>query len=218
MHHNFHREIQRLREKFMVLGGMVEDRIRNACSVIDSRDPGMIDKIVNSDYEIDEMEIEIEEECLKIMALYQPVARDLRFLIAVIKINNEIERIADYAVKIAKRVQIINNTSSLKLTMDYRSVSDTVLSMLKMSLDALVEGDSDLAHRIFVLDDEVDDFRDKVYDTVKKEMCRQPEHAGSLLNAYLLARHLERIGDRATNIAEEVIYMVGGKIVRGEHN
>ncbi|MEA3547825.1 MAG: phosphate signaling complex protein PhoU [Thermodesulfobacteriota bacterium] len=218
MHHNFHHEIKKLREKFMTLGGMVEDRIRQACSVIESRDSELIEKIINSDYEIDEMEIEIEEECLKILALYQPVAIDLRFIIAVIKINNEIERIADYAVKIAKRVDIINRSSTLKLSLDYCPMADMVIGMLKMSLDALVSGDSDLAHRIFILDDEVDDFRDKVYKTVKKEMCKQPEHAGSLLNAYLLARHLERIGDRATNIAEEVIYMVGGKIVRGEHN
>ena len=218
MHHNFQRELKKLREKFMTLGGMVEDRIRQACSVIESRDSELIEKIINSDYEIDEMEIEIEEECLKILALHQPVARDLRFIIAVIKINNEIERIADYAVKIAKRVDIINRSSTLKLALDYRPMADMVIAMLKMSLDALVEGDSDLAHRIFILDDEVDAFRDKVYKTVKKEMCKQPEHAGSLLNAYLLARHLERIGDRATNIAEEVIYMVGGKIVRGEHN
>jgi phosphate transport system protein len=106
-HYTFHREIEGLKKRFLVLGSMVEDRVRKACSIIENGDLVMAEKIINSDWEIDEMEIEVEEECLKILALHQPVARDLRFLVAVIKINNELERIADIACNISKRVDTV---------------------------------------------------------------------------------------------------------------
>jgi len=218
MHHNYHKQIEKLRKDFLTLGSIVEDRVRKACSSFNSSDLADIEMVIKSDYEIDEMEIEIEEECLKILALYQPVARDLRFIIALIKINSEIERIGDYAVKIAMRVKFISEHSTLLFPMDYTPMAEKVITMLKMSLDALVDKDADLAHRIFLLDDEVDTMRNHAYDIFKERMRQEPEHAGCLLNGYLLARHLERIADRSTNIAEEVIYMVHGDIVRGEHN
>jgi phosphate transport system protein len=180
--------------------------------------PVLAAEIIQSDWEVDEMEIDIEEECLRILALHQPVARDLRLLIAIIKINNELERIADMAVSIAMRVQTINKDATLEFKIDYSSMSSTVLSMLKMSLDALVSENVDLARQVFIDDDEVDEMRDKVYKRVVRQMNIEPGHAACLLNLYLLSRHLERIGDRATNIAEEVIYLVEGEIVRGEMN
>ena len=218
MHHNYHKQLEKLREKFLTLGTIVEDRVRKACSAFHGNDLSDIEMVIRSDYEIDEMEIEIEEECLKILALYQPVARDLRFLIALIKINSEVERIGDYAVQIARRVKFIFEHTSRRFPMDYTRMSEKVITMLKMSLDALVDKDAELAHQIFVLDDEVDTMRDQAYDIIKKQLRQQPEHAGCMLNGYLVARHLERIADRATNIAEEVIYMVEGDIVRGDHN
>ncbi|HFQ88718.1 MAG TPA: phosphate transport system regulatory protein PhoU, partial [Desulfobulbus sp.] len=120
---SFQREIERLKSRFMVLGGLVEDRVRKACAVILSRDPDLLAEIIGSDWEIDEMEIEIEEECLKILALHQPVARDLRLLITIIKINNELERIADIAVNIAKRVQTISKDPALDFSIDYRPMA-----------------------------------------------------------------------------------------------
>lgn len=218
MHHNYHKQLEKLRKNFLNLGLIVEDRVRKACSAFQSNDLAGIEMVIKSDYEIDEMEIEIEEECLKILALYQPVARDLRFIIALIKINNELERIGDYAVKIAQKVKFIHAHGCRKFPMDYTPMSEKVINMLKMSLDSLVDKDVDLAHRIFILDDEVDSMRNNAYDIIKEQLRKQPEHAGCMLNGYLVARHLERIADRATNIAEEVIYMVGGDIVRGEHN
>lgn len=218
MHHNYQKQIDNLSKKFLTLGSIVEDRVRKACSAFNNRDFENLDLVIKSDYEVDEMEIEIEEECLKILALYQPVARDLRFIIALIKINSEIERIGDYAVKIAMKVKFIHEHSTLLFPMDYTPMAEKVITMLKMSLDALVDKDADLAHRIFIMDDEVDTMRNQAYDITKELLCKQPEHPGCLLNGYLLARHLERIADRATNIAEEVIYMVHGDIVRGEHN
>ncbi len=212
----FHREIDSLKQKFMVLGTLVEDRVHKACLAMQSRDESLLTEIIGSDWQIDEMEVEVEEECLKILALHQPVARDLRLLIAVIKINNELERIADIAVNIAKRVQTINKDSSLTFTINYQPMATAVQTMFKMGLDALVLEDAALARRIFILDDEVDQLRNLAYKGVIRELNTEPGHAACLVNLYLLARHLERMGDRITNIAEEVIYLVEGEIVRGE--
>ncbi|NOQ46673.1 MAG: phosphate signaling complex protein PhoU [Desulfobulbaceae bacterium] len=216
VHSTFHREIEQLKKMFMALGAMVEDRVRKACAVIEAKDMELAADIIGSDWEIDDMEIQIEEECLKVLALHQPVAGDLRLIVAVIKINNELERIADIAVNIAKRVQIINKDFTLEFFIDYQPMADKVLGMLKMSLDALVMEDADLARRIFLEDDEVDRQRNQAYKAVIRELDREVGHSACLLNLYLLARHLERIGDRTTNIAEEVIYLVEGEIVRGE--
>lgn len=212
----FHREIDKLKKKFMVLGSMVEDRLQKASLAMQTKEPGLLQEIISSDWEIDDMEIEVEEECLKILALHQPVASDLRLLIAIIKINNELERIADIAVNIAKRVQTISKDSTLIFRIDFQPMFGRVLNMFKLGLDALVTEDADMARKIFLEDEDVDSLRNQAYRDVIRELDSEPGHAACLVNLYLLARHLERIGDRVTNIAEEVIYLVEGKIVRGE--
>ncbi len=215
-HYTFHRQLDALFEKFLKLGTLVEDRIRKACEAVRTQDPQLIKYVASSDYEIDEMEIDIEEECLKILALYQPVAKDLRVVIAIIKINNELERIGDYAVNMAKRAGHIAQCKTMNYQPDYSKMIDYVLKMFKLALDSVTYQDSDLAHRIFILDDDVDKERDRHYDLVIQEIQKQPEAAKYLIDCYILARHLERIADRSTNIAEEVIYLVEGSIVRGE--
>ncbi|HBI15556.1 MAG TPA: phosphate transport system regulatory protein PhoU [Desulfobulbaceae bacterium] len=217
-HFTFHREVDQLKKRFLEMGAMVEDRVRKACSLIESRDMVLAAEIIKTDWQVNEMENAIEEECLKILALHQPVARDLRLLIVIIKIINELERIADIAVNMAKRVQVVNKDSTLCLKIDFSKMSTTVLSMLKMCLDSLVSENADLARQVFIDDDEVDEQRNQIYKTVVHQMNTDPGHASCLLNLYLLSRHLERIGDRATNIAEEIIYLVEGEIVRGEMN
>ena len=212
----FNREIDQLKKKFMLLGSMVGDRLEKASFAMQSRDPELLSEIISTDWEIDEMEIEVEEECLKILALHQPVASDLRLLIAIIKINNELERIADIAVNISKRVQVISKDTKLTFTIDYQKMFGKVLEMFKLSLDALVTEDADLARRIFIEDEEVNQLRNQAYHEVVRALDAEPGHAECLVNLYLLARHLERIGDRAKNIAEEIIHLVEGKIVRGE--
>ncbi len=214
MHRHFHYEIDRLQKKLLTIGSMVEDRVRKACSVIESEDVELARQIIKSDWEIDELEMEIEEECLKIMALYQPVARDLRFLVTVIKINSEMERIGDYAALIAKRVKRISRVDNHAFPFNFREMTDKVINELKMSIDALVDRNVGLAKQIFTLDQEVNALRSKGYRMIISEMNSQPEHTTSLLNFYLVIRHLERIADRATNIAEDIIYMVDGDIVR----
>lgn len=219
-YYTFHHELIKLRKKLMQLSTMVEERVRQAAAVIASRDEALIQQILLTDYEIDDMEVEIEEDCLKILALHQPVAGDLRFIITVIKLNNEIERIGDMAVSIALRVQTISECltacypNGQGWMYDYSRMSEKVITMLKMSLDALVNRDTNLARQVFLLDDEVDAMMKDAYDKVRERIKKHPEHPGCLINIYLLARHLERIGDRSTNIAEDVIHLVEGTIVR----
>jgi phosphate transport system protein len=217
---HFHREIDQLKQTILQLGTLVEDRLRRACAILDTRDEEQAQAIMNADWEIDDMEIRVEEECLKILALHQPVARDLRLIVSIIKINSELERIADIAVNIAKRVLTItrNRTPDYLFELDYQTMAAKALEMVKTSLDALVTEDAALARKVFLMDEEVNRLRDGAYKAVLGEISHRPDNAACLINVYLIARHLERIGDRASNIAEEVIYLVEGEIVRSSED
>jgi phosphate transport system protein len=161
------------------------------------------------------MEVEIEEECLKILALHQPVAVDLRFIAAVIKINNDLERIADETVNIARGVRYLSkDRQAFPFAFDFSVMVDKTQTMLKKSLDALVNLDTDIAVKVCLLDDEVDEMNAEVHRLVKEAIKENPEHGEHLINLLLISRHLERIADHATNIAEEVIYLIEGEIVR----
>ncbi len=208
------KELERLKKSILSLGTMVEERVRMAIRALELRDANLAEKIIRSDYEIDEFEVEVEEECLKILALHQPVAVDLRFIIAAIKINNDLERIADEAVNIAERVQIIAKRERLDIPFDYTMMAENTSSMLEKSLDALVNRDDALALTVLKSDDEIDDMKNYAYDVVKQAIGEYPDRVGYLINLLLMCRHLERIADHATNIAEEVVYMVQGQIVR----
>ena len=210
----FQRELDKIKKSILSLGTLVEDRVRIVVKAIEDRDLEAAKKLIATDHEVDEMEVEIEEECLKIMALHQPVAIDLRFLVAVIKINNELESIGDQVVNIAERVEVIAANKDFDIFFDYTKMADKAQDMLKKSLDALVNMDVDLAFKVIILDDEVDELKNIAYDKIKKAMSENPDIPGFLINLLLISRHLERLGDHATNIAEEVIYMVEGEIVR----
>jgi phosphate transport system protein len=193
----------------------VEERVQMALKAIDTNDSDLAEKIIKSDYEIDEMEVEIEEECLKVLALHQPVAIDLRFIVAVIKINAELERIGDQAVNIAERVGVTAKREQLDFYFDYATMGEKAQAMLKMSLDALINLDYDLAFKVVMMDDEVDDIKEEAYDKIKKEMgANNPDKIGYLINLFLISRHLERLADHTTNIAEQVVYLVEGEIIR----
>jgi len=211
---HFHRELEKLKKRILTLGAMVEERVYMATKAIENRDSDLADKIIKSDYEIDEVEVDVEEECLKILALYQPVAVDLRFLTAVIKINNDLERIADEAVNIARGIKYISKGKKLHFDFDFYSMAEKAEAMLKKSLDALVNLDVDLAFKVCLLDDEVDKMNGEVHRIVKDGIKENPDHVESFINLLLISRHLERIADHATNIAEEVIYLIEGEIIR----
>jgi phosphate transport system protein len=208
------KELQKLKKRILTLGTMVEEHVRMAIQAVQTRDATLAMKVIDSDSEIDESEVEVEEECLKLLALHQPVAVDLRFLAAVIKINNDLERIGDQAVNIAQRVATIAKRHPITVPFDYQLMGEKTETMLRESLDALVNLDADLAYKVCLKDDEVDDMNRKIYDKVKDAIRSQPERVGDLINLLLVSRHLERIADLATNIAEEVIYMVEGEISR----
>jgi phosphate transport system protein len=208
------RELDKIKKKILSLGALVEERVRIASAAVDNRDAAIAQKIIDTDWEIDEMEVEVEEECLKILALHQPVAVDLRFIVTVIKINNDLERIGDQAVNIAERVLTISKRPEMDFVFDYLPMAEKAEAMLKMSLDALVNMDVDLALKVVTMDDEVDAIKTLAYDRIKEAIKAKPERVGSLINLLLISRHLERLADHATNIAEEVIYLIEGEIVR----
>jgi phosphate transport system protein len=211
---HFSRKLEKIKKLILSLGAMVEEQVRMATQAVETRDAELVQKIIKSDHDIDEMEVEIEEECLKVLALHQPVAVDLRFLIAVIKINNDLERIGDQAVNIAERVDVIAKRDLSEFFFDYTAMGGKVQEMLKMSLDALVNMDYDIAYSVVMRDDEVDQIKVDAYDRIKQAMRKHPDKIGYLINLLLISRHLERLADHATNIAEEVIYLIEGEIVR----
>lgn len=214
MSKHLRRELDKIKKKMLSLGALVEERTRMVVQAMAGLDADIAQKIIASDWEVDEMEVEIEEECLKILALYQPVAVDLRFLIATIKINNDMERIGDECVNIAERLMIILKRPPMQFVFDYTPMSEKVQAMLKASLDALVNLDVDLAFKVITMDDEVDDIQTQAYDHIKEAIKQYPDRVGYLVNLMLVSRHLERLADHSTNIAEEVIYLIEGEIVR----
>jgi phosphate transport system protein len=213
---HFQRELEKIKKMLLSLGAMVEDRVRLATLAIKEWNAEQAEIIIRSDIEIDEMEVEVEEECLKVMALHQPVAVDLRFLVVVIKINNDLERIGDEAVNIARRVKTIVKFEEHGASFDYSEMAEKAGKMLKMSLDALVNLDDDLAWQVVTLDDEVDLIQTEAYEQIKREMFASSDQLKYWINVFLISRHLERLADHATNIAEEVIYLIEGEIVRHE--
>ncbi|MCK5230302.1 MAG: phosphate signaling complex protein PhoU [Desulfobulbaceae bacterium] len=216
MNKHFHIELRKIKKMLLSLGEMVEERFLRAIQAIVTNDSELAKKIIANDHKVDEMEVELEEECLKVMALYQPVAVDLRFLVGVIKINNDLERIGDEAKNIAQRLEIITKQEDYNYIFDYSVMAKKTENMLKKSLEAFVNLDIDLAFSILPLDDEVDKIKRTAYDKIKEAMAKNPDHIGYLINLLLISRHLERIADHATNIAEDVVYMVEGEIIRHE--
>ncbi len=208
------KELDNIKKTILSLGSMVEERVHMAIGAMEKRDYDQAVRIIEMDREVDEREIEVEEECLKILALHQPVAVDLRFLIAVIKINNELERIADQAKNISRRVKHIAKGAAFEFEFDYTPVAEKAVSMVKQSLDSLVNLDGDLAYKVRLRDDEVDEAIQSAYHAVQQAIRKSPENVNELINMLLISRHLERIADHSTNIAEEVIYLIEGEIVR----
>jgi phosphate transport system protein len=207
-------QIQQLKQLILRFGTIVEESINRSNIALFKKDVALARRVMDNDSEIDRMEVEVEEECLKILALYQPVAADLRFVVAVLKINNDLERIGDLASNIAKRVAQLENTGPYELPREIPLMAKQAEEMVKKSLDAVVNGDPDLARLIREEDDVVDAGRQTVRKLMMEQIKQNPESVESLLRINSVSKHLERIADMATNIAEDVIYMVEGEIVR----
>lgn len=210
-------ELVSIRKRILSLGALVEENLRMAVDSIEQRDAKTAAEAIKSDRKVDEIEVEVEEECLKILALHQPVAVDLRFLAAVIKINNDLERIGDEAVNIAERVVYLASRPPLVPDIEYVTMAEKTQNMLKGSLDALVNLDVDLAYKVILTDEEVDVLNRDIIAEVIETIRKNPEHVDSLVCYISIARYLERIADHATNICEEVIYMIEGEISRHQY-
>ena len=207
-------EIEALKKKILSFCAVVEENVRDAIKSLVLRDTALAAKVIDTDEEIDAMEVMLEEECLKTLALYQPVAKDLRFIIAVFNINNDLERIGDLAVNIAERALSLAACSEIDIPFDFTKMAEKVLHMVKSSLDSLVQMDPDLARQVCEEDNEVDVINREAYKKVQERIRQFPERVDCLIQFPAISSELERIADHATNIAEEVIYLAKGEIVR----
>jgi len=208
------RELDNLRRLLLSLGARVEAAIAKAVLAMVRRDPRLAQEVVAADGEIDRMEVQVEEECLKLLALYQPVAGDLRFIVAALKINNDLERMGDLAANIAKGAARLAAHDPVEVPADLAAMAAKTRSMVKRSLDALVNADPALAQEVCADDDEVDAFRRNLRERMQAAIAEAPERTEAIMTLFMAVGHLERIADMATNIAEDVIYTVQGKIIR----
>jgi len=212
------RETERLKRKVLALSALVEESLEKAVTAVAHRDRELAEQVILSDPLIDDAEVEVEEECLKLLALYQPVAIDLRFLVAILKLNNDLERIGDLAVNIAEQALALAGAEAPERPPDLTTMVRRVQAMLKSTLDALVNLDAREATTVCAADDEVDWMHKQTYAWFVAAVKRRPEDASGLTHYLSVSRNLERIADHATNIAEDVIYMTEGRIVRHRGN
>ncbi|MDO9694175.1 MAG: phosphate signaling complex protein PhoU [Candidatus Latescibacteria bacterium] len=208
------RAIEQLKEQTLALSATVEEAVWLAVRAVQEHDTALARSVIAGDRDVDEREVRIEEECLKILALHQPVAGDLRFLVTVLKITNDLERIGDLAVNIAERAIHLANREEAPTTFDFVGMATRTQEMLHTALDALVNTDPLRARDVCAMDDEVDAANRGMYGQVQAGIREHPRHTDFYLQQLSISRHLERIADHATNIAEDVIYMSEGRVVR----
>jgi phosphate transport system protein len=208
------REIESLKKRLLSLSAVVEDQVQRAVEAFLQRDEDSATDVERRDTDVDHREVEVEEDCLKILALHQPVATDLRLIVAVLKINNDLEQVGDLAVNIARKGAAMAGEPPLDISIDIAAMWNRVQSMLHDSLDSLVNMNVELAEAVYARDDEVDAMKHEMRTRIEAAARRQPEWMGRLLKVLAVSRNLERIADYSVNIAEDVIYMVKGAIVR----
>jgi len=208
-------ELERLEKQLLTLTAVVEENVQRSVYSLAMRDVDLAQKVIDGDKQVNRMEVDLEEECLKVLALHQPVAHDLRMIVAVMKINNDLERIADNAVSISQRaISAATFPRQAKQSLALELMAEKALDMLGKALDSLVNADLDLARKIINLDEEVDVLHAQNYELFKEQIRRDPESVDFLLHFLVVSRNLERIADLATNIAEDVIYLNEGNIIR----
>jgi phosphate transport system protein len=208
------RDLESLRKDVLHLGSLVQGSTKASIDFLNSKKTQQLDEVAQLERRINELEVDIEEHCLKILALHQPVAIDLRFIVVVMKVNNDLERMGDQAVNIAHRVQALIGEPDLGLELPLNQMTDSIQQMVTLSLEALVNQDPAIARRVVEMDDGVDDLHSENYAALRRLVENNPQRAGSAMSMATISSNLERIGDLCTNIAEEVIFMVEGKVIR----
>ena len=210
------RDMENLKKEILTLGSMVEEATNKAIIALVDRRIELAEEVINGDNAIDERELDVEDMCLKIFALHQPVAADLRFLVVVLKVNNELERIGDLAVNIAERATYITARDPISVPEEFSRMAEITRSMVCDSLNALVNKDAGLARQVIERDNEVDEIHRKMWKAMQELMIKDPALAKRASSTQATAYHLERIADHATNIAEDVFFMVKGDVIRHE--
>jgi phosphate transport system protein len=208
------RQIERLKERILAVGAIAQTAIADAILALMAYDEASARRVLQANAKVDRATIEIQEECLKTFALYQPAIGDLRLVVAVLKINNDLKRIAKLSKNIARRVLYLITVGGGHTAIDFRPMASHAQGMVTASLDALVRADSAMAHQVRRDDDVLDGMRRSIHNEIRTAIREDPRQTERLLKFYAVAKHLERIGDMATNIAADVIYMVDGEIVR----
>ncbi len=207
-------ELEHLKEMLLKMAALVEASIRDSVSSLTGRDTKLANKVIDEDHKINRLDVEIDEECIRLLALKQPMGKDLRYITTAMKITTDLERIADNAVNIAERAVELNKEPQLKPYIDIPRMRDIASGMVRDSIDAFVREDKKLAADVIMRDDEVDDLNDLVLKELMFIMTQVPATVSRGMKVSYVSKYLERIADHATNIAEMVIYMVEGKIIR----
>ena len=211
---HFEKELERLTETILHLGGAAERAIGSALRALADRNPALAASIVSEDEEMDQLELEVDQICTDLLALRQPIARDLRFIITALKIAPELERIGDLASNIAERAIELSDEPMLKPLIDIPRMATITQSMVRDSLDAFVRRDSRSAAQVIARDDEVDALMEQLFRELLSYMIEDPKTISRALRLMMVAKYLERIGDGATNICEMVVYLVDGRVIR----
>jgi phosphate transport system protein len=214
MQRHFDEELGELKKKLLRMAALAEDQITKALSALVSRDSGLAGRVIERDHEVNALDVEIDEDCIRLLALHQPTAGDLRFITTAMKIATELERISDLAENVCERAIELNEEPQLKPYLDIPRMGDWALTMVKESIDAFVRADAGLARKVLKDDDFVDDLMHQLFRELLSFMLEDPRTTSRSIRLTFVAKYLERIADHATNVAELVVYMVEGKIIR----
>jgi phosphate transport system protein len=207
-------EMQAIKERILTQASLVERNLSLAIGAVEQRSTPPAREVIESDAAVDKAEVSIEEECLKLLALYQPVAIDLRTIITVLKINNDLERVGDLAVNIAERALYLADTTPVSPAVDFGPMARIAKEMLRKSLDAMAQFSAAMAHEVCRMDDSVDEMNRAMYHTVRTALNSAPQDIDTWLSLLTVSRCLERVADLATNVAEDIIYLIDGRIIR----
>jgi phosphate transport system protein len=211
---HFREELEALQSRLLEMGGLAEERVRAALHGLVQRDPAVINKVLSGDEPVNQLHIEVDNRCFRLLALHQPMATDLRAIVAAVKINTDLERVGDLAVNIAEAGKRYIGHAPVKQLIDIPQMGDIAQAMLRDALDAYVKRDSELATKVLNEDDRLDSLKAQVFRDLLTHMLQNQSTVEPSLDLILVSRHLERIGDHATNIAEDVIFMVSALDVR----
>ncbi|MEQ1870293.1 MAG: phosphate signaling complex protein PhoU [Vicinamibacterales bacterium] len=211
---HFQEELEQLKARLLEMGGLAEERVRLSVKGLTDRDHDLIESVLAGDGPINKRHIEIDNRCFTLLALYQPVAADLRTIVSAVKINTDLERVGDLAVNIAQAARRYASHPPVKKLVDIPRMASIAQSMLRDALDAFVRRDVALAHQVLNEDDSLDSLKTQIFRELLTYMLQDPSTIEPALDLILVSRHLERIGDHATNVAEDVIFIVSAKDVR----